>query len=118
MAAFVLFVLASVAGFGFVVALLLVASVNSRKRRRARRKQLAVLRHGREDHMAAPEPDHARLLDVFFGPEESSGHLGGPARPAELRGERPSSPADHHQRAEASQARSRPNEPSVRPAAL
>jgi hypothetical protein len=89
--------LAIAAGLGFVVALVLVASVNSTKGRCARRKQLAGLRHGREDQMVAPEPDHARLLDTFFGPEEPSRHLGGPARPADLRGERPESRAeDHH----------------------
>jgi hypothetical protein len=67
--------LAIAAGLGFVVALLLVASVNSTKRRRARRKQLRRLRHGLEDQVAAPEPDHAGLLEAFFGPEQPSGHL-------------------------------------------
>jgi hypothetical protein len=90
--------LAIAVGLGFVVALVLVASVNSTKGRRARRKQLGRLRHGLEDQVAAPGPDHARLLDTFFGPEEPSRHLGGPARPAELRGERPESRADDHQR--------------------
>src|SRR5436190_659387 len=61
-------VLATAAGLGFVVALL-VASVDSTKRRRARRKQLRPLRHGSEDQVAAPEPDHAHLLDAFFGPK-------------------------------------------------
>jgi len=73
--------LATAAGLGFVVALLLVASINSTKGRRARHKQLSGLRHGLEDQ-AAPEPDHARLLDAFFGPEEPFRHPGGPARPA------------------------------------
>jgi hypothetical protein len=89
--------LATAAGLGFVVALLLVASINSTKGRRARRKQLRRLRHGLEDQAVAPEPDHARLLDEFFGPEEPSRHPDGPARPADLRGERPSSRADDHQ---------------------
>jgi hypothetical protein len=89
--------LAIAAGLGFVVALLLVASVNSTKGRRARRKQLRGLRRGLEDHMVAPEPDHARLLDAFFGPEEPFRHLGGPARPADLRGERAESRAEDHQ---------------------
>ena len=75
------------AWLGFVVALLLVASVNSTKGRRARRKQLRGLRRGLEDQVVAPEPDHARLLDEFFGPEEPSRQLGGPARPADPRGE-------------------------------
>jgi hypothetical protein len=86
--------LAIAAGLGFVVALLLVASVNSTKRRRARRTQLAPRRPGLEDQVAAPESDNARLLDAFFGPEDLSNHLGGPAN---LRGERPESRADDHQ---------------------
>ena len=93
--------LAIAAGLGFVVALLLVASVHSTKRRRARRKQLARLRHDREDQMAAPEPDHARLLDAFFGPEESSRH----------RGERPSTPADDQQRWVTPEPTQQPAEP-------
>jgi hypothetical protein len=89
--------LATAAGLGFVVALLLVAAVNSTKRRRARRRQLRRLRHGLEDQVVAPEPDQAGLLDAFFGPEEPSRHLGGPARPADPRGERPETQADDHQ---------------------
>ena len=79
--------LAIAAGLGFVVALLLVASVNSTKGRRARRKQLRGLRHGLKDQLVAPEPDHPGLLDAFFGPEDPSHHLGGPARPVELKSE-------------------------------
>jgi hypothetical protein len=89
--------LAIAAGLGFVVALLLVASVNSTKGRRARRKQLRGLRPGREGQVAAREPDHAGLLDAFFGPEEPSRHLGGPARRADPRGEGPESRAEDHQ---------------------
>jgi hypothetical protein len=85
------------AGLGFVVALLLVASVNSTKGRRVRRKQLRDLRRGLENQVVAPGPDHARLLDAFFGPEEPSRQLGGPARPADPRGEGPGSRAEHHQ---------------------
>jgi hypothetical protein len=89
--------LAIAAGLGLVVALLLVASVNSTKGRRARRKQLRGLRPGREGQVAAREPDHAGLLDAFFGPEEPSRRLGGPARGADLRGEGPESRAEDHQ---------------------
>ena len=103
--------LAIAAGLGFVVALLLVASVNSTKGRRARRKQLGRLRHGPEDQVAAPGPDHARLLDTFFGPEEPSRHLGGPARPADLRGERPETRADDHQPVVTPQPIQHPTEP-------
>jgi hypothetical protein len=89
--------LAIAAGLGFVAALLLVASLNSTKGRRARRKQLRGLRQGLEDQVVAPEPDHAHLLDAFFGPEEPSRHLGGPARPADPEGEGPESRAEDHQ---------------------
>jgi hypothetical protein len=89
--------LAIAAGLGFVAALLLVASVNSTKGRRARRKQLRGLRRSLEDQVVAPEPDHARLLDEFFGPEEPSRQLGGTARPADPRGEGPESRAEDHQ---------------------
>ena len=104
--------LAIAAGLGFVVALVLVASVNSTKGRRARRKQLVRLRPGLEDQLAAPEPDHARLLDAFFGPEEPSRHLGGPARPVDLLGgERPESRTDDHQRWVTAQPIQHPTEP-------
>jgi hypothetical protein len=89
--------LAIAAGLGFVAALLLVASVNSTKGRRARRKQLRGLQRGLEGQVAAAEPEQARLLDAFFGPEEPSRHLGGPARPADPRGEGPESRAEDHQ---------------------
>jgi hypothetical protein len=89
--------LAVAAGLGLVVALVLVASVNSTKGRRARRKQLRGLRRGLEDQVVAPAPDHARLLDAFFGPEVPSRHLGGPARLADPRGEGPESRAEDHQ---------------------
>jgi hypothetical protein len=88
--------LATAAGLGFVVALVLVASVNSTKGRRARRKQLRGLRRGLEDQVVAPEPDHARLLDAFFGPEEPSRDLGRPPRPADPMGEGPASRAEDH----------------------
>jgi hypothetical protein len=104
--------LAISAGLGFVVALVLVASVNSTKGRRARRKQLRGLRPGLKDQSVAPEADHARLLDAFFGPEEPSRHLGGPARPVDLLGgERPESRAEDHQRWVAPQPIQHPAEP-------
>jgi hypothetical protein len=103
--------LAVAAGLGVVVALLLVASVNSTKRRRARRKQLRGLRQGLEDRVAAPEPDHARLLDAFFGPEEPSRHLGGPPRPVHLTGEWPESRDEDRQRWVTPQPIQQPAEP-------
>jgi hypothetical protein len=103
--------LAIAAGLGFVVALLLVASVNSTKGRRARRKQLGRLRRGLEHQVVAPKPDHARLLDEFFGPEEPSRQLGGPARPADLKTEGRERPADDHPRWVTPQAIQHPTEP-------
>ena len=103
--------LAIAAGVGFVAALLLVASVNSTKGRRARRKQLRGLRRGLEDQVVAPEPDHARLLDAFFGPEEPSRLLGRPTRPADPRGEGPERRAEDHQGWVTAQPIHHPTEP-------
>jgi hypothetical protein len=106
--------LAAAAGLGVVVALLLVASVNSTKGRRARRKQLGRLRRGLEHQAVAPKPDHARLLDEFFGPEEPARQLGGPARPADLKTQGPEYRADDHQRWDTPQPIQHPMEPRYR----
>ena len=103
--------LAIAAGLGCVVALLLVASINSTKRRRMRRKQRRGLRQGLEDQVTAPESDHAHLLDAFFGPEEPSRHLGGPARPAELKSEDRDRRVQAHQPVVTPQAIQHPTEP-------
>jgi hypothetical protein len=103
--------LAIAAGLGCVVAVLLVASVNSTKGRRARRKQLGRLRRGLEDQAVAPKPDHARLLDEFFGPEEPSRQLGVPARPVGLKTEGRERQADDHQRWVTPQPIQHPTEP-------
>jgi hypothetical protein len=87
--------LAIAAALGVVVALLPVASVNSTRGRHARRKQLGRLRRGMEHQPAASQPDHARLLDEFFGHEEPSGHLGRPAGPVDLSSEGPGRAEDH-----------------------
>jgi hypothetical protein len=103
--------LAIAAGLGCVVALLLVASMGSTKARRARRKQLGRLRRGLEHQAVAPEPDHDRLLDEFFGPEEPSGHPDGPARPAGHRTEGRERRADDHQGWATAQRIQHPAEP-------
>jgi hypothetical protein len=59
--------LAAAAGLGFVVALLLVASVSSTKARRARRRQLRAMKHDPQHRDIEPERDHARWLDESFG---------------------------------------------------
>jgi hypothetical protein len=101
--------LAITAGLGLVVALLLVASVNSTKRRRARRGQLRRLRHGL-DQVASPEPGQG-LLDAFFGPEQPSRHLGGPAWPVELESEDQERGAEAHQPVVIPQPIDHPSEP-------
>jgi hypothetical protein len=89
--------LAGAAGLGALVALLLVASLNATKGRRVRRAQLRRLRRGLERQAVAPQPDHARLLDEFFGPEQPLRHLAGPGGLAEPRGEGRGRPAGDHQ---------------------
>jgi hypothetical protein len=89
--------LATAAGLGFVVAVLLVASSSAAKGR-ARRRQLRRRRPGLESRGGEPEPDHDRLLDEFFGPDETPRHVGRPARPAHLRGDRRQGQARHDQR--------------------
>jgi hypothetical protein len=75
--------LAMAAALGFVVALLLGASVSSTHRRRARRKQLRAIRAGLQRHAAAPEREHAGLLDEWFGRHVPVGDLGEPAPPTD-----------------------------------
>ena len=58
--------LAAAAALGFVVALLLVASVSVTKGRRERRRQLRLLQH-RHRQVAESEQGHASVLDHWFG---------------------------------------------------
>jgi hypothetical protein len=108
--------LAIAAALGVVVALLLVGSVNSTKGRRARRKQLGRLRRGLEHQAVASKPDHARLLDEFFGPEEPARQLGGPARPTDLRTQGPERRVADHERWDTPQPIQHPTEPRYRQA--
>jgi hypothetical protein len=62
--------LAIAAGLGALITLLLVASLNATKARRVRRGQHRRRRRGLQHQVAAPEPDHTRLLEEFFGPEQ------------------------------------------------
>ena len=59
--------LAAAAALGFVVALLLVASVSSTKARRARRRQLRAMKRHPQHRDVEPEGDYARWLDESFG---------------------------------------------------
>jgi hypothetical protein len=72
--------LAMAAALGFVVAVLLVASVSSTQRRRARRKQLRAIRAAIQRRAAAPAGEQAGLLDEWFGRHLTLGDLGQPAR--------------------------------------
>jgi hypothetical protein len=58
--------LAAAAALGFVVALLLVASVNVTKGRRERRRQLRLLRR-RHRQVAESEQGDSSVLDHWFG---------------------------------------------------
>ena len=73
--------LAAAAGLGFVVALLLVASVSSTKARRARRRQLRALRYDQRHEGVEREGDHADWLDESFGRREHGADAGGPLPP-------------------------------------
>jgi hypothetical protein len=59
--------LSAAAALGFVVALLLVASVSSTKARRARRRQLRAMKRDPQHRDVEPEGDYARWLDESFG---------------------------------------------------
>ncbi len=80
--------LAMGAALGFVVAVLLVASVSSTHRRRARRRQLRALRAALQRQAAVPERDPAGLLDEWFGRHVPVGEQGEPAPPTNLGPER------------------------------
>jgi hypothetical protein len=71
--------LAMAAALGFVVALLLVASLGSTPRRRARRKQLRAISARLQRQAAAPEQEQAGLLDEWFGRHVPAGERGEPA---------------------------------------
>ena len=70
--------LAAAAALGFVVALLLVASVSSTKSRRTRRRRLRSIKHDQRDRDLELGPDHAAWLDESFGRRETAAHTGEP----------------------------------------
>jgi hypothetical protein len=72
--------LAMAAALGFVVALLLVASMTSTRAQPARRTQLRAIRAGTQRQAAAPEREQAGLLDEWFGRHLPLGDLDQPAR--------------------------------------
>jgi nitric oxide reductase large subunit len=62
--------LAMAAMLGFVIALLLVASVGATKGRRERRRQLRRLGRDRRQHRAEPEAKYTSVLDQWFGRDD------------------------------------------------
>jgi hypothetical protein len=86
--------LAMAAALGFVVAVLLVASVSSTHRRRARRKQLRAIRASRQRHAAAPEREQAAVWEEWFGRHVTIDEPGGPAPPTDPGRERSGGGAD------------------------
>jgi hypothetical protein len=91
--------LAAAAALGFAVAMLLVASSTS-MRARAHRRQLRRPARGPEYQVVAPEPDHDRLLDEFFGTDDPPRHLARP-RPGQLYDDRREGHASHSWRRDA-----------------
>jgi|Tabmets5t2r1_1033131.scaffolds.fasta_scaffold46227_1 hypothetical protein len=73
--------LAGAAALGFVIALLLVASVSSTKRRRDRRRQLRSLKHQPQREGIQPEQEYANWLDESFGRDETAADAGEPLGP-------------------------------------
>ena len=73
--------LAGAAALGFVIALLLVASVSSTKGRRDRRRQLRSLKHQPRREGIEPEHEYADWPDKSFGRDETAGGAGDPLGP-------------------------------------
>jgi hypothetical protein len=73
--------LAAAAALGFVVALLLVASVSSTKARRARRRQLRSLKRSLQHEGIQSEGDYENWLDESFGRREGATDARATVRP-------------------------------------
>jgi hypothetical protein len=73
--------LALAAALGFVVALLLVASLAWTRRRRARRRQPRAVSANGHSHGTAPVQEQPGLLDEWFGRHVTLAELGQPAPP-------------------------------------
>jgi hypothetical protein len=81
--------LATAAALGFLVGLLLVASLGSTKARRARRRQLRAIKRDQPE-ATRREPEHASWLDESFGRYET-GQSGEPAVRRGFTGDSPDS---------------------------
>jgi hypothetical protein len=78
--------LALAAALGFVVALLLVASLAWTPRRRARRRQLRAVSANGHGQATAPQQEQRSLLEEWFGRHVTVAELGQPAPPADREG--------------------------------
>jgi hypothetical protein len=74
--------LAMAAALGFLIALLLVASLGS-TRRRARRRQLRAVSANGHGQAAAPQGEQPSLLDEWFGRHVTVAELNNPAPPTD-----------------------------------
>jgi hypothetical protein len=72
--------LAAAAALGFVIALLLVASVSSTKARRQRRRELRSMKHRLDGEGVETELEHASWLDESYGRQETAADAGEPPR--------------------------------------
>jgi hypothetical protein len=79
--------LALAAALGLLVALLLAASVGSRKARRARRRELRAARRELQERIARLEDENRSLWDKLAEPEQTSDHSR-PAPPIDPRRDR------------------------------
>jgi hypothetical protein len=112
--------LALAAALGFVVALLLVASLGSTRRRRARRRQLRAISANGHGQAAPPQGEQASLLDEWFGRHVTVAELGQPAPPTDREAGRTGRGSRQHGGALAGRAPARvlpPAHPAGRPPA-
>ena len=73
--------LAAAAALGFVVALLLVASVSSTKARRARRRELRAMQRNPQHEGVQPDREYADWLDESYGRREDAADADPSLRP-------------------------------------
>jgi uncharacterized membrane protein YccC len=103
--------LALAAALGFLVALLLVASVASRKTRRARRKELRAARRDMQERIAGLQDENQSLWDKLADSEETAPRHGQPARPADPRRDRWANEPDDRRRTVAPEPAEHQREP-------
>jgi hypothetical protein len=92
--------LAATAALGFVIALLLVASVSSTKGRRQRRRQLRSMKHRLDGEGVETELEHASWLEQSLGRHETAADPGESPRsqPEPLYEQTRQAARDHHGR--------------------